>query len=90
MDVFRITAKAGQRLSAKVFAARLGSPLDSLLTLYDEHQRVIAMNDDAGPESPDSSLSLTLPRDGTYYISLTDAMGNGGAMFPYLLQVAVK
>ncbi|HZK82053.1 MAG TPA: hypothetical protein VFC46_13320, partial [Humisphaera sp.] len=36
VDVFKITGKAGQKISAEIFAARLGSALDSLLTLYDD------------------------------------------------------
>jgi hypothetical protein len=88
VDVFRITAKSGQKLSAEVFAARLGSPLDSLLTLYDEHGHVLASNDDA--ESADSLLGFTFPRDGTFFLSLTDAYGKGGVMYPYLLEMRVR
>ena len=90
VDVFRISGKAGQKLSAEVFAARLGSPLDSLLTLYDEQGRVIAQNDDANAAEGDSMLDVSLPHDGTFYIGLTDALGNGGDMYPYLLHVVCK
>jgi hypothetical protein len=88
VDVFRITAKAGQKLSAAVFAARLGSPLDSLLTLYDDKGHVLVINDD--DETADSLLNFTFPRDGTFFLSLTDAYGKGGVMYPYLLRVTVE
>ncbi|HET6250204.1 MAG TPA: PPC domain-containing protein [Tepidisphaeraceae bacterium] len=87
VHVFRISAKAGQKISAGVTAAKLGSALDSLLTIYDEHGEVVAANDDADADSPDSHLNVTLPHDGVYYISLTDAQGNGGAMYPWLLHI---
>lgn len=88
VNVFRVSGKAGQSLSAEVFAARLGSPLDSLLTLYDDGGHIVASNDDA--ESSDSLLRFAFPHDGTFFLSLTDAYGKGGVMYPYLLQVAVQ
>ena len=59
-----------------MWAARLGSPLDSL-TLYDEHSCVIAANhdEDSGTES---LLRFPIPADGSYYLSLVDAKGRGG------------
>ncbi|HZL36228.1 MAG TPA: PPC domain-containing protein [Tepidisphaeraceae bacterium] len=89
VDVFRFKASKGQKLSAHVIAAQLGSPLDSLLTLYDAHHHVIASNDDTDA-SPDSSLDIALTRDGEYYLSVTDANGRGGALYAYLLEVRVK
>lgn len=85
VDVFRISGKAGQTLSADVFAARGGSMLDSLLTLYDQSGHIVAANDDAG--SPDSAIHVPLPSDGVFYLSITDAPGKGGQTFPYLLAI---
>jgi len=88
VDVFPLSAKAGETLSAEVFAARLGSPLDSLLTLYDEHGQVLATNDDA--DTADSFLKFTFSHDGVFFLSLTDAYGKGAAMYAYLLHVEVS
>jgi hypothetical protein len=88
VDVFRVAGKKGEKIVAEVWAARLGSPLDSLLTLYDEHSRVVAMNDD-GDSGADSLLSVTLPADGTYFLSIVDANGRGGPLFAYLLSLAI-
>ena len=55
--------RAGQRLVCEVLAARHGSALDSLLTLYDADGRQVATNDDTAG-STDSRLEVTLPRDG--------------------------
>ena len=48
VDVFRFEGRAGQRVVAEVLAARLGSPVDSFLTVYDAQGRVLAANDDHG------------------------------------------
>jgi hypothetical protein len=84
VDVFRFDGRAGQRLVFEVLAARHGSALDSLLTLYDARGQEVAANDDAGG-SPDSRLEVTLPKDGTYYLSLIDAHDTGGPAHVYRL-----
>ncbi|MDB5303057.1 MAG: putative subtilase-type serine protease precursor [Phycisphaerales bacterium] len=89
VDVFRITGKRGDKIVAEVWAARLGSPLDSLLTLYDDHSVVVASNDD-GDSGADSLLKVTLPADGTYYLSVVDANGRGGPLFGYLMSVRME
>src|SRR5262245_3411771 len=65
VDVFRFEGKAGQRLLLEVLAARHGSGLDSILTVYDADGREVASNDDMDG-SVDSRLELKLPRDGAY------------------------
>jgi hypothetical protein len=85
-DVFRIQGKAGQKLRAEVQAARFGSPLDGLLTLVDADRRFVAAADDANG-TPDPIISVTLPRDGVYYLSLIDAHDLGGPGFGYRLVV---
>ncbi len=86
VDVFRIEGKAGQRLRLEVLAARYGSALDSLLTLYDADGREVARNDDADG-SLDSRIEVRLPRDGTYYIGLIDAHDTGSPVHVYRLVV---
>lgn len=88
VDVFRIDGKAGDVVTADVLAARGGSTLDALLTLYDERRQALASSDDADG-SPDAKLSAKLPADGAYYVVLTDAQERGGATFPYLLTIGV-
>jgi Bacterial pre-peptidase C-terminal domain len=95
VDVFRVTGKAGQTLKAEVTAARRGSALDAVLTLYGAGGRVLAMADDAGPDSEsqaarDPSLSFNLPADGVYYLALNDANDRGSAAHPYLLRVSCE
>ena len=84
VDVFKFQGKAGEKIVAEVDAARHGSPLDSLLTLYSAKGNTLASNDDS-EAGADSILRAKLPADGVYYLSLSDAQGVGGAAHGYLL-----
>jgi hypothetical protein len=85
VDVFRFDGNAGQKVICEVFAARFGSPLDSILTLYHAKGGQLASNDDEG--STDSRLEITLPKKGVYYLSLIDAHDQGGPAHVYRLVV---
>jgi Bacterial pre-peptidase C-terminal domain len=89
VDVFRIEGKQGQQLILEIHAARHGSPLDSLLTLYSGTGQVIATNDDIEGSS-DSRLEVTLPKTGPYYVSVCDANDQGGPTHIYRLNVRPK
>jgi len=89
VDTFRFTGQAGQPLIIEVLAARLGSALDSHLTLYDDGGQILDSNDDFG-DSTDSRLEITLPRNGTYYLGLIDANDQGGPAYGYRLSVKQK
>jgi hypothetical protein len=88
VDVFRFNGRAGERVRVEVLAARFGSPLDALVTVYDADRRVLDSADDRKGE-PDPVLTVTLPRNGVYYVSLIDAHDSGGPLFPYRLRVKV-
>jgi hypothetical protein len=89
VDVFRVEGKAGQKLTAEVLASRFGSALDSTLTVYDAAGRQLAWSDDVEGGS-DARLELTLPRDGTYFVSLADANDSGSPLHLYRLLVRLK
>ena len=89
-DVFLI--EGGGRLVAEIHARRLGSPLDSMLTLTDADGNEVAFNDDHIDKSQallthhaDSHLTASVPAKGNYYLHVTDAQQNGGAEFSYRL-----
>lgn len=86
VDVFRFEGKAGQKVACEVVAARHGSALDSILTLYDAGGQQLASNDD-GEGSRDSRLEITLPHAGTYYLAVMDAHDQGGPEHVYRLVV---
>ncbi len=89
VDVFAYQGRVGEKLRCEVFAARFGSPLDSLLTIYDADTHVIGVNDDAA-DTTDSQLRVTLPADGVYYLTLMDAHDHGSADHVYQLTVTAE
>jgi hypothetical protein len=86
VDCFRVEGKAGQKLTAEVFAARLGSALDALLTVYDDKGQVLASCDDL-PDTTDARVEVTLARAGVVYICVSDANDQGGPTHFYRLVV---
>jgi hypothetical protein len=92
---FRIDAQAGEEMVAEVEARRLGSPLDSALTLTDAHGKQLAFNDDFEDKGEallthqaDSRLLYRFPAKGTYFLQLADTEQNGGADFAYRLRIS--
>lgn len=75
-DFFEISGlTAGDTLIADVNASVEGSPLDSFLAVWDSNGVVIAMNNNDS-DSIDSVLSVVVPEDGTYYVSVGGAGSN--------------
>lgn len=85
-DVFRFDGKKGDKVTVEVQAARWGSPLDALVAVYDADRRTLGASDDAAG-SPDPVLTVTLPRDGAYFVTLIDARDAGGPGFGYRLVI---
>ncbi|MDB5313976.1 MAG: putative subtilase-type serine protease precursor [Gemmataceae bacterium] len=85
-DVYKFDGKKGDKLRIEVQAARFGSPVDALITVYDGGRRVVAAADDTDG-SPDPALTVTLPRDGPFYVTVLDAHDLGGPQFGYRLVV---
>ena len=86
VDWFRFHAKKGQVFDCNVYARRIRSPLDSVLTIADAKGNTIASNDDSG--GSDSYLRFNVPADGEYLIKVTDHLGNGGPDYTYRVEVA--
>jgi len=86
VDVFRFAGKAGETVQIEVVAARLGSPADALVTVYDADKRILLTVDDTAGK-PDPVLNLKLPRDGIYYVSVIEAHDLGGPIFAYHLHI---
>ncbi len=95
---FNFSAEKGQLVVMEVFARRLGSPLDSLLQLFDQDGKLLAQNDDfhrlkAGTilhGAADSYLTFTAPATGTYTLRLRDTTGAGGKDYQYYLRIDQK
>jgi hypothetical protein len=102
VDVFCFQGRAGDKIAAEVYARRLNSPLDSLLRLTDASGNVLAWNDDHVIEDnhlyenmagllthhADSYLMAELPKDGEYFVQLTDSQNHGGPAYGYRLRIA--
>jgi hypothetical protein len=86
VDVFKIAGKKGETWVLDVEAQRRGSVLDALLTLHDSAGHIVATADDTDV-SRDPTLKVTLPKDGTYLITIIDAHNSGGATHAYLLSL---
>ena len=87
VDTYRFDLKAGQPFVAEVTANRVGSPLDSILTLKDANGREVASNDDHN--GPDSLLVYTPKVPGRYFLTLASSDGQGGPNFTYRLEMGI-
>jgi hypothetical protein len=83
IDVFRFHAEAGRTLLFEVVAERIGSPLDSLLSLQDATGRELAVNDDFNGK--DSLLTFPVPAAGEYFLVVRDLNYRGGGDHRYRL-----
>ncbi len=72
-DVYRISGKAGERRVFEVEARRCGSAIDPVLRLLDGSGKQLARSDDSPGAGLDARLDFTFPREGTYYVEVTDA-----------------
>ncbi|HEY3788083.1 MAG TPA: PPC domain-containing protein [Urbifossiella sp.] len=82
-DVFRFSAKKGQRIVAECFAQRLDSQLDGVLAITDVDGRQLASNGDYAGKDP--FVEFVAPKDGDYFATLNDLSFRGGQ--PYRLLI---
>ena len=94
-DVFRFEGQAGEPIVAEVYARRLDSPLDSLLSLTDTAGKQLAFNDDyedkgsgLNTHHADSYLAVTLPATGAYFLQIGDTQHGGGGAYGYRLRIS--
>lgn len=94
-DIYAFGGRAGQTVVLEVLARRLGSPLDSALTLTDAAGATLAFSDDqedrgAGltTHHADARIAFTLPKDGRYEARVADLQGKGGPEYRYRLRIS--
>lgn len=85
-DWFRFRAKKNDNIEVRVFARRLGSPLDATIGIVPTKGRGLAYNDDAA-NHPDSFARTRIGADGDYFVHIRDRLGRGGETFVYRLEV---
>ncbi|MFA6102792.1 MAG: PPC domain-containing protein [Victivallaceae bacterium] len=94
-NYFCFEGKKGQTISIEVYARRLGSPLDSFITLFNSRGEKLKENDDRKDLSEgyithhaDSGLTHILPENGIYTVQIYDTQGKGGTEYAYRLRVS--
>ena len=85
--LFRFKGRKDQQLDFQVHARRLGSPVDSVLTVLNAKGASIGSNDDAAGH-PDSATRVKLPEDGIYTVRITDQLGRGGPLYVFRVEIA--
>ncbi len=92
LDCYGFAVKAKEKMTIEVMSRRVGTPLDSILTLYNARGGRLAENDDwVDPDSPllthhaDSRITYTFPADGYYEVGIRDVQGRGGVDYCYRL-----
>ncbi len=100
-DFYAFDLKAGERLTAEVFAQRVTHKIhgmvvrgpriylmDPLLSLYDAQGRLVAMSDNRFGADP--IIQFEAPADGTYYLELRDARYAGDPRYAYCIELATR
>jgi hypothetical protein len=89
IDEWSFIATKDEQYEFDLRASRLGSPLDSVLTLFDAAGKQLAQNDDFGKGQTDSRLTFKVPADGTYVVRIEDRLSSrGGPTFAYRLKIS--
>jgi hypothetical protein len=87
VDNWSWTAKKGDVFVFDLRAARLGSPLDGVLTIYDASGKELARGE-SKPGQADALLQFAVPADGTYSVQVRDRFrSRGGPELSYRLRV---
>jgi len=86
-DVFRVSARAGERRVIEVQARRCGSAIDPLVEILDSNRKAIARSDDAPLLGLDARADVIFPKDGDYFIVVRDSRFSTQSANFYRLQV---
>jgi hypothetical protein len=87
VDRYSVTMKKGDKLQARVFAKRLGIPLDALLKIEGPDGKLITSSDDESEQRPDPQAVWTAAADGVHIIVVEDLFHRGGDDKSYVLAV---
>ncbi|MFL5330193.1 MAG: PPC domain-containing protein [Gemmataceae bacterium] len=85
-DLFKFWAKKGQAYDVRVFARKLGSPLDSYLWISGTDNKVLVANDDSEGK-PDSYIRFTATDSQVHIVGIRDQLFRGGPLFVYRIEV---
>ena len=87
VDTYRLSCKAGQRINIEIEAIRLGYPLDPVVSISNEQNFLLASSDDSSFAAQDGVISLMIPVDGDYFVSVSEASYRGDDNSNYRLHI---
>ncbi|MCB1226601.1 MAG: hypothetical protein KDK99_12375 [Verrucomicrobiales bacterium] len=94
IDFYRVKGRGNQPLLVEVFARRLGSAVDSSITVFDVYGNTIGFNDDHEDPSAgltthhaDSQVAVKLPSNGDCFVLVADTQVQGGPANVYRLSI---
>lgn len=91
VDYFKVPFKKDQQVVIQAFAQSLGSPLDSVINIYNSKGGSLGGNDDGGGRRRlDSKQTFKVPADGDYFIRIADHLERGGPNFVYRLELVAS
>jgi hypothetical protein len=85
VDIWAVKLRKGETLTARVDAARIGSPLEAKLDVRDPAGKPVS--EAFASPGKDPVLRFTAPTEGVYNVSITDARADGGPAFVYRLSL---
>ena len=83
VDAWSFQAMPNRSVTCAVRAARLGSPLDAHVQVFDPRGRVVAESTSA--DGPDPVVHFVPTTEGRYQVRIQDVNGQGGPAFVYRL-----
>ena len=96
-DWFKFDAEKGKVLDIEVYARRVRSPLDAVISIYDSEGKKLEYNDDGGKvtdhsdaesRGADSFLRFDPPDTATYYLRIADVLATGSPSHVYRIECA--
>ena len=87
VDIYTLTAKAGQKLVFEVEARRAGSAIDPAFEILDASGKALVKVDDSPGAGVDCRTEVTFPKAGTYLVRVHDARYSDQAVNFYRLKI---
>jgi hypothetical protein len=89
IDLFRFSAEAGKTLLVEVQSSRLGTPLDSILSILSSDGKQLKLNDDLAGGISDSRVVWKVPNGDSFFVQIRDQFDHrGGSRFAYRISIS--
>ena len=89
IDLFRFSAEVGKTLLLEVQSSRLGTELDSVLSVLSSDGKQLKLNDDLAGGIPDSRIVWKVPSGESFFVQIRDQFDHlGGSRFAYRISIS--